>query len=81
MKTLDPGLPLHLYTETRDPQGIGTRISYTADKLVAEEPMAAMCIQINYGRGSYRVSALKVLKCAVSGHTDPNKPSYKEAYS
>ena len=33
METLDVELPLYLYTETSDPQG--TRITYTADKLVA----------------------------------------------
>jgi hypothetical protein len=35
METLDLELPLYLYTETSDPQGTGTRITYTADKLVA----------------------------------------------
>jgi hypothetical protein len=35
METLDIVLPLHLYTETWAPDGIGTRITYSADKLVA----------------------------------------------
>ena len=35
MKTLDIELPFYLYTETRDPEGAGTHITYTADKLVA----------------------------------------------
>ena len=35
METLDIELPFHLYTETSDPQGTATRITYTADKLVA----------------------------------------------
>jgi uncharacterized protein RhaS with RHS repeats len=54
METLDLELPLYLYTETTDPQGAATRITYTADKLVAwadggrGDAIEKLCLQIYY---------------------------------
>ena len=35
MSALEPELPLHLYTENKDPDGVVTGLNYSADKLVS----------------------------------------------